>query len=62
MKVKQLIAPNQSDIKATPMGLPNVFSDKSQGKNKKVRREKIVVKDTKTGIIYGRRTIIQKNT
>lgn len=62
MKVKQLIAPNQSDKKATEMGLPSFYDNPDAGAKKKVRREKVVVKDSKTGKIYGRRTITQKNT
>lgn len=57
-----LIAPNRSDRKAVEMGLPNAYRDKGAGGRKKARREKITVKDTKTGTVYGRRTIFQKRT
>lgn len=62
MKVAELIAPNQSDKKAKEMGLPNFYTDKGQGKKTGVRREKVVVRDSKTGKVYGRRTVWQKNT
>ena len=62
MKVQQLIAPNQSDKKATEMGLPSFYTNKDAGAKKKVRREKVVVRDSKTGKVYGRRTVLQKNT
>lgn len=62
MKVAELIAPNQSDKKAKEMGLPNFYTDKDQGKKTAVRREKVVVRDSKTGKVYGRRTVLQKNT
>lgn len=62
MKVKQLIAPNQSDKKAKEMGLPSFYINKDAGAKTAVRREKVVVRDSKTGKVYGRRTILQKNT
>jgi hypothetical protein len=62
MKVAQLIAPNQSDVQATEMGLPNSYKVKDVGKKSKTRREKVTVRDTKTGTVYGRRTVIQKDT
>lgn len=57
-----LIAPNQSDKKAAVMGLPNQYVNKDWGTRDHPRREKVIVKDTKTGQVYGRRTIIQKRT
>lgn len=62
MKVEQLIRPNQSDKKAKEMKYPNFYTDKGQGKKTGVRREKVVVRDSKTGKVYGRRTVWQKNT
>ena len=42
--------------------IPNMYKKKDAGKKKNVRKEKITVRDTKTGKIYGRRTIAQKAT
>ena len=63
MKVHELINPSSSDKGAKEMSLiPNVYDNKSIGGKKKVRKEKITVRDTKTGTVYGRRTIAQKAT
>lgn len=62
MKVKELIAPNQSDKKAVEMTYPNVYKNKKIGGKKGARREKVVVRDSNTGKVYGRRTVVQKAT
>ena len=64
MKVKELIKPNTLDIKASEMRYPNIYDIKNlnYGKRKKLRYEKVTVRDSKTGKIYGRRTIVQKST
>ena len=61
-ELKSLIAPNQFDKQGTPMKYPNVYTHKNIGASKKVRPETVVVKDSKTGKIYGRRTLFQKST
>lgn len=62
MKLKQLIAPNQSDIKARAMTYPNVYAPENRGIGKKsgVTLQTVIVRDSKTGQVYGRRTIPQK--
>lgn len=62
MKVKELIAPNQSDKKAVEMSYPNVYKNKDIGGKKGARLEKVVVRDSNTGKVYGRRTVAQKAT
>lgn len=62
MKVKELIAPNKVDKGAVEMSYPNIYKKKDYGGKKKVRKEKVVYRDTATGKIYGRRTIHQKAT
>lgn len=62
MKLKDLYTPNQSDKKAKEMSLPNYMDNKDAGSKTKVRKEKVVVRDSKTGRVYGMRTVIQKET
>lgn len=60
-EIKQLIQPNISDNQASEMTTPNVYDVKNRGIGAKTtaKREKVTVKDSKTGKIYGRRTVVQ---
>lgn len=61
---KSLIKPTEFDRRAKVMRYHNTM-DKDYlgvGARKKVRPEKVVVRSSKTGKIYGRRTLVQKNT
>jgi len=51
---------NILDKKGKEMQLGNAYKDKDVGGKDKVSAQTVVVKDTKTGKIYGRRTIHQK--
>ena len=62
MKLKDLYTPNQSDNEATEMSFPNFYTNKKIGASTKVRKEKVVVRDSKTGRVYGMRTVAQKAT
>jgi len=64
MKVAELIAPSSSDESAVEMSYPNVYDSKNRnyGARDKVRKEKATIRDSKTGKVYGRRTIIQNIT
>lgn len=61
---KSLIKPNQFDRTAREMKYHNTMDKafRNMGARKKVRAEKVVIRDTHTGKIYGRRTIMQKAT
>lgn len=59
---KEYIKPNSLDRKGVPIKLPNSYVNKNYGKKAKVRPETVTYRDTKTGTIYGRRTIHQKAT
>lgn len=59
---KYLYKPNVADRQAKEMGLPDQYKNTDWGKKKKTRREKVTVRDTKTGKVYGQRTMVQKNT
>jgi len=61
---KFLIAPNQSDVKATEMSLPNYMDKRWRdiGRRTNIRRERISIRDPNTRVVYGFRTIFQKST
>lgn len=62
--IKQYIEPNEFDRTGRPMKYHNTMDKKRRGvgAKTKVRPETVVVKDSKTGKVYGRRTLIQKST
>jgi hypothetical protein len=64
MKWKELIAPSESDKGAVEMSYPNVYSKKNRGigAKTKVRKETAIRRNSRTGQIYGRKTIYQKAT
>ena len=64
MKIAELLPPSSSDTGAVDMSYPNVYDRKNRdyGARKKIRKEKVTVRDSKTGKVYGRRTIIQNIT
>lgn len=59
---KQIIAPNDFDKKGTRMTYLNMFRYKDVGRKTAMRPETVTIKDSKTGKVYGRRTLIQKST
>ena len=63
-EIYQLIEPNELDKMGTEMKYPNVYDKKNRGigGKKAARRETVVVRNSKTGTIYGRRTYFQKPT
>ena len=60
-ELKQLIKPNETASRAQEMKLPNVYKKENRGIGKKmnVKDEKVTVRDSKTGKIYGYRTVVQ---
>jgi len=62
MKVKELIKPNEIAVKAADMSYPNVYDKKNRdyGRRTKTRTERVTIRDSKTGKIYGYRTVVQK--
>ena len=58
-----LIDPSSSDKGAKEMGLPSFYHVKDVGSKTKMRKEKMTVKSSgKDKKVYGRRTLVQKNT
>ncbi len=57
---KHLYTPNQSDEGAKEMDYPNVYTNKDIGGKTKLRKEKVVVRNSKNGVVYGMRTLVQK--
>lgn len=64
MKLKELIAPSPTDKGAVEMSYPNVYKKKNRGIGAKttIRKETVVVRNSRTGKIYGRRTLHGKST
>jgi len=62
MKINELIAKSAFDKKAKPVKLRGIFDKENLniGAGTKVSAQTVVVKDTKTGVISGRRTLYQK--
>lgn len=58
----QIIVPNDFDKKGTKMTYLNMYKYKDVGRKTALRPETVTVKDSKTGKVYGRRTLIQKST
>lgn len=63
-EAQQYIQPNSFDKKGTKMKYHNTMDKKRRGvgASTKVRPETVVIRDTKTGKVYGRRTLMQKST
>lgn len=63
-EVQSYIKPSAFDRSGTEMKYPNVFNKRwaDVGARTKTRPETVVYRDTKTGKIYGRRTIVQKKS
>lgn len=51
---------NPLDKKGKKLKLGNVYKEKDVGGKEKVSAQTVVIKDTKTGKIYGRRTLHMK--
>ena len=57
---EELVKPNSFDEKGKEMKLPNVYDEKDVGSKSKLSAQTVVVRNSKNGKVYGRRTIIQK--
>lgn len=62
MKVRDIL--NSTVKGAKEMTYPNVYDKKNidMGARKKLRKEKVTLRNTKTGQIFGARTIVQNET
>lgn len=60
MLVEELIAPNEFDRKGTEMKYPNMYANPGIGRKTKVSAKTVSIRDSKTGKVYGRRTIYSK--
>lgn len=63
MKLRELIKPNELDQKGKKaLPLPGIYDKKNRdiGARKGVEVATVEVKDTKTGVVYGRRSLYQK--
>ena len=63
MKLRELIKPNELDLKGRKIPpLPGIYDKKNRniGAGKGVEVVTVEVKDTKTGVVHGRRSLYQK--
>lgn len=62
MKLKDLIEPNELDLKGSPLKLPSIYDKKNIniGAGTKIQVSTAEIKDTKTGVVYCRRSLYQK--
>lgn len=60
MKLCEVINLSPNIVKYPEIKYPNQYGNENWGKNKKVELKDVIVRDTKTGTIYGRRTIAQR--
>lgn len=60
--VKEYIKPSEFDKRGTEMTYPNVYDKKNLGigLKTKVTPKTVIMRNTATGAIYGRRTIMSK--
>lgn len=58
---QSLIEPNEFDRKGKKMKYPNVYRNKGAGSNQRVSAQTVEIRDSKTGKVYGRRTLYQKD-
>lgn len=59
---QSLIEPNEFDRKGKKMKYPNVYKNKGAGSSQRVSAQTVEIKDSKTGKVYGRRTLYQKDS
>ncbi len=60
-EIYNLIEPSEVDKGGTEMKYPNVYKEKGKiGAKTKISKKTVVVRNTATGRIYGRRTIYSK--
>lgn len=61
MKIKHIIDLDKNPVKHKELKLFNMYDNKiNWGKKYKLETRDVIVRDTKTGTIYGRRAIVQK--
>lgn len=60
MKLCEVINLSPNIVKYPEIKYSNQYDNENWGKNKKVELKDVIVRDTKTGTIYGRRTIAQR--
>jgi len=60
MKLCEVINLSPNIVKYPEIEYPNQYDNKNWGKNMKVKLNDVIVRDTKTGTIYSRKTIAQR--
>ncbi len=60
MRLCEVINLSPNTIKHAEIKYTNQYDNKNWGKKRKVETKDVIVRDTKTGTVYGRRTIVQR--
>lgn len=60
MLVEELISPSEFDRRGTAMKYPNVYANPGIGRKVTTSIKTITIRDSKTGKVYGRRSIHSK--
>lgn len=60
MKLCEVLNLSPNPVKHPEIKMTNQYKNKDWGKKKKVEIKDVVVRSTKTGTVYGRRTIAQR--
>lgn len=60
MKLNEVIDLSNQLVKHAEQKLPNQYKNENWGKRKKLKTRDVIVRDTNTGTIYGRRTVVDK--
>lgn len=60
MKLHEVIDLSGQPVKHAEVKLPSQYDKKNWGKKRKTETKDIIVRDTNTGKIYGRRTVVQR--
>ena len=58
---KSLIEPNVVDRKGKKLKLRDVYREPGAGRGKGASNQTVEIRDTKTGKVYGRRTVYMKS-
>ncbi len=60
MRLFEIINLSPNTIKYAEIKYANQYDNKDWGRKRKTEKVDVIVRDTKTGTVYGRRTVVQR--
>jgi len=60
MRLFEIINLSPNTVKYAEIKYSNQYDNKDWGKKRKTEKKDVIVRDIKTGTIYGRRTVVQR--